>query len=200
MFVVHFWWKALHTCFPGKSSNTMTVKWRSNSYEAWLGKRRKHCRKWTHCHMRWTLRHLHRLNGGAYLARSAGFSTVPATVCAAVPCEGGAATQQDVEDDPEAPKVTPLVVEGGLISEHLHYFWSHVLCWATLREGNNFVTASFRLTWFPIFCVVYVFSYELKTRLLPVLWALESLWVYRHCWVSLHFPNQNHRSLLARPE
>ena len=71
---------------------------------------------------------LQRLNGGAYLARSAGFSSVPAAVCAAVPCEGGAATQQNVEDDSEAPKVTPLVVEGGLISEHLHYFWSHVLC------------------------------------------------------------------------
>lgn len=62
------------------------------------------------------------------LAGSAGFSSVPATVCATVACEGGAAAQQDVEDDPEAPKVTALVVEGRLISEHLHHFWSHVLC------------------------------------------------------------------------
>lgn len=79
-----------------------------------------------------------RLSGRAYLAGSAGFSSVPATVCATVACEGGAAAQQDVEDDPEAPKVTALVVEGRLISEHLHHFWSHVLCWATLREGQYF--------------------------------------------------------------
>lgn len=64
----------------------------------------------------------------AYLASSAGFPPVPATVGAAVAREGGAAAQQDVEDDPETPKVTALVVEGGLVSEHLHYFWSHVLC------------------------------------------------------------------------
>lgn len=74
--------------------------------------------------MRWTLR----LSGRAYLAGSAGFSSVPTAVGATVACEGGAAAQQDVEDDPETPKVTALVVEGGLIGEHLHYFWSHVLC------------------------------------------------------------------------
>lgn len=69
-----------------------------------------------------------RQTGRAYLAGSASFSPVPATVSATVACEGWAATQQDVEDDPETPKVTALVVEGGLVSEHLHYFRSHVLC------------------------------------------------------------------------
>lgn len=72
----------------------------------------------------------------AYLAGSAGFSTVPAAVSATVAREGGAAAQKDVEDHPETPKITALVVERGLISEHLHNFWSHVLCWATLREGK----------------------------------------------------------------
>lgn len=74
--------------------------------------------------MRWTLG----LSVRAYLAGSAGFSSLPATVSATVACEGRAAAQQDVEDDPETPKVTTLVVEGGLIGEHLHYFWSHILC------------------------------------------------------------------------
>lgn len=69
-----------------------------------------------------------RLTRRAYLAGPAGFSPIPAAVGATVACERGAAAQQDVEDDPKTPKVTPLVVEGGLIGEHLHYFWSHVLC------------------------------------------------------------------------
>lgn len=72
----------------------------------------------------------------AYLAGSAGFTTVPAAVSTTVACEGGAAAQQDVEDDPETPKIAALVVEGGLIGEHLHHFRSHVLCWAALREGK----------------------------------------------------------------
>lgn len=69
-----------------------------------------------------------------YLAGSAGFSPIPATVGAAVSREGGASAQQDVENDPEAPKVAALVVEGGLISKHLHYFRSHVLGRAALKK------------------------------------------------------------------
>lgn len=77
------------------------------------------------------------LNGVEYLAGSAGFPTVPATVSATVTCEWWATTQQDVEDYSETPEVTALVIEGGLVCEHLYYFWSHVLCRATLSENKN---------------------------------------------------------------
>lgn len=72
-----------------------------------------------------------------YLAGPAGFPSVPATVSATVARERWAATQQDVEDDPQTPQVTALVVEGCLICEHLHHFWSHVLCRATLQEREG---------------------------------------------------------------
>lgn len=62
----------------------------------------------------------------SYLAGSASFSTVPATVTPTVAYERGAATQQDVEDDPETPEITSLVIERGFISEDLHNLWSHV--------------------------------------------------------------------------
>lgn len=63
----------------------------------------------------------------AYLARLAHLSPVPAAVGATVPGEGGAAAQQDVQDDPQAPEVAALVVEGGLVGEHLHHLGGHVL-------------------------------------------------------------------------
>ena len=80
-----------------------------------------------------------------YLTSSAGFSPVPATVSATLANEGGASTQQDVEDDAEAPQITTFVIEGGLISEHLHYFWSHIFCRATLRRWK-FKTQKTQLT------------------------------------------------------
>lgn len=72
----------------------------------------------------------------SYLAGSASFSTVPATVTPTVAYERGAATQQDVEDDPQTPKITSLVIERGFISEDLHNLWSHVFSWATLRNNT----------------------------------------------------------------
>lgn len=72
-----------------------------------------------------------------YLAGPAGFPSVPATVGATVARERWAATQQDVEDDPQTPQVAALVVEGRLICEHLHHFWSHVLRRATLQEREG---------------------------------------------------------------
>lgn len=92
-------------------------------------------------------------SGWAYLAGSAGFSPVPAAVCATVSREGGTAAQQDVEDDPQTPKVATLVVEGSLISEHLHYFRSHVLCWSTLRETHSKDSGNCHpLVWFERLC------------------------------------------------
>lgn len=72
-----------------------------------------------------------------YLAGPAGLSSVPAAVCAAVACKGRAPAQQDVEDDPEAPQVAALVVEGSLVREHLHHLRCHVLRRAALGEPRS---------------------------------------------------------------
>lgn len=51
--------------------------------------------------------------------------------------ERRAAAQQDVEDDPEAPQVAALVVEGRFVREHLHHLWGHVLGRAALGEQGG---------------------------------------------------------------
>ena len=70
----------------------------------------------------------------SYLAGATGLSSVPAAVRPTVASEGGAPAQQDVEDDPQAPEVTALIVERGLVCEHLHHLRGHVLCRPTLGE------------------------------------------------------------------
>lgn len=76
-----------------------------------------------------------------HLANSADFSSVPATVCAAVAHERGVTTEHDVQNHPQAPQITPLVVERGLLHEDFHHFRCHVFCRATLR---NQIQASFQ--------------------------------------------------------
>lgn len=144
-----------------------------------------------------------------YLAGAAGLSTVPATVSPTMTSEGGAATEQNIEDDPQAPEVTTLVVEWCLVCEHLHHLWSHVLCRATLRWGNQtpwghmsnqiWFKSAFKIATLFTVKVKYVHSGTIKTlpdeqtdtnirvsdrfRLwyLPVWWALEWWSEYRHC-------------------
>lgn len=66
-------------------------------------------------------------SGRAHLAGRAGLPSVPATVAATVAHEGRVAAEQDVEDDAQAPQVTALVVDAGLLTEGLHHLWGHVL-------------------------------------------------------------------------
>lgn len=64
--------------------------------------------------------------------------------------KGWVATQHDVEDHAQAPEITALVVECGLIREDLYHLGGHVLCRATLwkpglgwekgRGGRSLVT------------------------------------------------------------
>lgn len=72
-----------------------------------------------------------------YLAGPASFPSVPAAVGAAVAGKRRAAAQQDVEDDPEAPQVAALVVEGRLVREHLHHLRGHVLGRAALGQQRG---------------------------------------------------------------
>lgn len=67
------------------------------------------------------------LRGWAHLAGRAGLPPVPATVAATVAHEGRVAAEQDVEDDAQAPEVTALVVDAGLLAEGLHHLGGHVL-------------------------------------------------------------------------
>lgn len=76
-----------------------------------------------------------------HLANSAYFSSVPATVCATVAHKRGVPTEHDVQNHPQAPQITPLVVERGLLHEDFHHFRCHVFCRATLR---NQIQASFQ--------------------------------------------------------
>lgn len=76
-----------------------------------------------------------------HLANSADFSSVPATVCATVAHKRRVTTEHDVQNHPQAPQVTPLVIERGLLHEDFHHFGCHVFCRATLR---NQIQASFQ--------------------------------------------------------
>lgn len=76
-----------------------------------------------------------------HLANSADLSSVPATVCATVAHKRGVTTEHDVQDHSQAPKITPLIVERGLLHEDFNHFGCHVLCRPTL--GNQ-IQASFK--------------------------------------------------------
>ena len=57
--------------------------------------------------------------------------------CHSVPVKGGLPLSRDVQDDPQAPQVTALVIEGGLIGEHLHHLGGHVLSRTTLERREK---------------------------------------------------------------
>ena len=70
-----------------------------------------------------------------HLANSADFSSVPATVRATVAHKRGVTTEHDVQNHSQAPKITPLIIEGGLLREDFNHFRCHVFCRPTL--GNQ---------------------------------------------------------------
>lgn len=72
----------------------------------------------------------------SYLTGTARLSSFPAAVGAAVAREGGAPAKQDVENDPEAPQVTALIIERSLIHEDFNHLGSHVLRRATLQQNT----------------------------------------------------------------
>ena len=76
-----------------------------------------------------------------HLANSADFSSVPATVRATVAHKRGVTTEHDVQNHSQAPKITPLIIEGGLLREDFNHFRCHVFCRPTL--GNQ-IQASFQ--------------------------------------------------------
>lgn len=70
--------------------------------------------------------------GHTYLAGRAGLPAVPATVAATVAYEGRVATEQDVQDDTQAPQVAALVIDAGLLTKGFHHLGCHVLRRPTL--------------------------------------------------------------------
>jgi len=76
-----------------------------------------------------------------HLANSADFSSVPATVCATVAHKRGVTAEHDVQNHSQAPKITSLIVERGLLREDFNHFWCHVFCRSTL---GNHIQASFQ--------------------------------------------------------
>lgn len=72
-----------------------------------------------------------------HLASWAGFAAVPAAVTATVAHKGRVAAEQNIEDDAQAPEVTALVVDAGLLAEGLHHFGGHVLRRAALWNGRG---------------------------------------------------------------
>lgn len=74
-----------------------------------------------------------------HLANSADFSSVPATVCATVAHKWGVTAEHDVQNHSQAPKITPLIIERGLLCEDFNHFGCHVFCRPTL--GNRTQTS-----------------------------------------------------------
>ena len=62
-----------------------------------------------------------------YLASLAWLPVLPTTVASTAAHERRVATQHDVQDDPQAPQVAALIVDGGFLVERLHHFGRHVL-------------------------------------------------------------------------
>lgn len=83
------------------------------------------------------------MRGPPHLAGRAGLAAVPAAVAATAAHEGRVATEQDVQDDAQAPQVAALVVDAGLLAEGLHHLRGHVLRRAALRAGERRVSRGF---------------------------------------------------------
>lgn len=68
-----------------------------------------------------------------YLTRLTRFSVLPSTVTSTAAHEGRVTAKHDVKDDAQAPKITALIVDGGLLVEGFHNFRRHVFSRSTLR-------------------------------------------------------------------
>lgn len=90
------------------------------------------------------------LHTGSYLAGTAGFPLFPVTVSSTAASKRWTATKQNVQDHPEAPKITALIAEWGFICKYFHHLWNHVLSWSTLKRRDkekSFLKCRLSTTW-----------------------------------------------------
>lgn len=71
------------------------------------------------------------------MAGVTGLPVLPATVASTAAHEGRIAAQHDVQDDAQAPQVTALIVDGGLLVERLHHLGRHVFSRTALQQTER---------------------------------------------------------------